>query len=337
MLIPPKYNLTPEISELLSSIEASREVIDSITIPPEVENNIRRKSSLKSSLFSARIEGNELTMDDINSGSHNQKRAEVFNILKALNYIHEKQKRDITVKEILAIHRFTMDGLIGEENLGKFRQNMEAIFNASGIAIFMPPPPKQVPGLMNRLVKYINSTKERFVPIRASVAHYTFEKIHPFLDGSGRVGRLLMQKILFQGGYGMKGLISLEEYLENHRSEYYRSLEEPEKDLTDYIIFMLTAINETARKAKEMVLEKQKLEVTDYLLPRRAEILNIIREQKMVNFDQVRRRFMAVNERTLRYDLKKLAEAGFIRKRGATNGVYYEIAKVGSIVFKHEI
>jgi Fic family protein len=328
MLIPPKYNLVPEISQLLSSIEASREVIDSITIPPEVENNIRRKSSLKSSLFSARIEGNDLTMDDINTGSHNQKRAEVYNILKALNYIHEKQKKDVTVKEILTIHKLTMDGLIDEGNLGKFRRNMEAIFNSAGIAIFMPPPPKQVPSFMNHLVKYINSPKESLIPVKAVIAHYSFEKIHPFLDGSGRVGRLLLQKILYQGGYGMKGLLSLEEYLENHRSEYYRSLEEPEKDLTDYIIFMLTAISETAMKARESVLEKQKLEATDYLLPRRAEILNIVKEQKMVNFDQLRRRFMAVNERTLRYDLKKLAEAGFIRKRGATNGVYYEVVKI---------
>ncbi len=325
MLIPPKYNLTPEVSELLSKIESAKGVIESITIPPEVETNIRRQSTLRSSLFSARIEGNELTMDELTSNSQGQKRAEVFNILKALNYIKEKQKKDITEKEILTLHTLIMDGLLDKPNLGKWRRNMEAIFNSAGIAIFMPPPPKQVPTLINKLVKYINSPKERFVPVKAILAHYSFEKIHPFLDGSGRVGRLLIQKILFQGGYGMKGLLSLEEYLDNHRSEYYRMLEEPEKDVTDYLVFMLTAIAETATKAKEMVLAKQKLEITDYLLPRRAEILNIIREQKIVNFDQVRRRFMAVNERTLRYDLKKLADAGLIRKRGATNGVYYEI------------
>ena len=61
MLIPPKYNLTPQISELLSSIEASKQIIDSVTIAPEIELNIRRESTLKSSLFSARIEGNSLT------------------------------------------------------------------------------------------------------------------------------------------------------------------------------------------------------------------------------------------------------------------------------------
>lgn len=328
MLIPPKYTLTPKISELLSSIEASRQVIDSIAIPPEIEQNIRRQSTLKSSLFSARIEGNELRLEDIqNTPSSTQKRAEVYNILKAMNYIKEKHKKDIASSEILEIHKIAMNGLTDHETLGKFRNNMEAIFNSAGIAIYMPPPPRMIPGLMERLIKYINSTKERFVPIRAALAHYILEKVHPFLDGSGRVGRLLMQKILLRGGFGMKGLLSLEEYLDNHRSEYYRMLETPERDVTDYLEFMLEAVAETAKVAKQMVMQKQEAEVTDYLLPRRAEIYNIIKDQKIINFDSIRRRFMAVNARTLRYDLKKLQEAGLIKKRGATNGVYYELSK----------
>ena len=66
------------------------------------------------------------------------------------------------------------------------------------------------------------------------------------------------------------------------------------------------------------------MQVEENLLPRRAEILGIIRDHRLVNFDQIRRRFMGVNERTLRYDLKKLADNGFIRKLGNTKGVYYE-------------
>ena len=323
MKIPGKYNLTPKISELLSSIEASKEVIDSVTIPPEVENNIRRQSTLASSVYSARIEGNELTIEDINGGSKNQQRVEIQNILRALNSLSKKAKKDLKLEDILELHAMALKDL--HEDAGHIRHNMEAIFNSAGIAIYMPPPPRLIGGLVNKLVRYINSDRERFVVIKAALAHFAFEKIHPFEEGNGRVGRLVMQKILKQGGYEMKGLLSIEEYLDNHRSEYYRALEEPEKDLTDYIIFILTAIDETAQKAKEMVMNKQKAELTDYLLPRRAEIFNIIRDQKMVNFDQIRRRFAKVNERTLRYDLKKLQDAGHIRKLGTTKGVYYQI------------
>ena len=242
-----------------------------------------------------------------------------------MNFISAKSKKDLTLADILTMHKFAMSGLTEAENLGKWRLNMEAIFNSAGIAIYLPPPPRQVLGLAEKLIKYINSSKERFVSIKAAIAHYTFEKIHPFLDGNGRVGRLLIQKILSQNNYGMKGLISIEEYLDNHKSEYYLSLSEPEKDLTDYLIFMLEGIDETAKKSREAIQIKQNVSVEDYLLPRRAEILRVIKDQRMVNFDQIRRRFMAVNERTLRYDLKKLQEAKLIKKLGATKGVYYEI------------
>lgn len=326
MLIPPKYTLTPKIVELLQSIEASREVINSIQIPPEVETNIRRKSTLKSSLFSARIEGNTLDLDEISRlPSRDQKKVEVYNILKALNWIHQRSARDLTLKDVLNLHGLILNSLVEKQNLSKFRTNYEAIFNSAGIAIYLPPRPTQISSLLNRLLKYVNSQKEPFVPIRACIAHYTFEKIHPFLDGNGRVGRLFLHAILAKGEYGMKSLTSIEEYLDNHRSEYYRSLEEPEKDVTDYLEFILGALAQTAMDAKTQVLTKQKAEIEDTLLPRRAEILNIVKDHKLVSFDQIRRRFPKVNERTLRYDLKKLTDSGFTKKRGATKGVYYEI------------
>lgn len=326
MLIPPKYILTSKISQLLSSIEASKEIIESINIPTEIENNIRRQSTLHSSLYSARIEGNELTLEELqNSSSKTQKRTEVYNLLKAINFVKEKGKKDTTVNDILTYHKIIMEGLIDSQNLGKFRKNMEAIFNSAGIAVYMPPPPRTIELLIKRLLKFVNSSKESLVPIRACLSHYIFERIHPFLDGSGRVGRLLLQKILIQGGYGMKGLLPLEEYLDNHRSEYYRALESPERDVTDYLEFILEAIAETAKVVKEQVIQKQKVSVTDYLLPRRAEIFNIIKDHKLADFDTIRRRFLSVNERTLRYDLKKLQDANLIKKRGTTKGVHYEV------------
>lgn len=332
MLIPPKYSLTPKISEALQSIEGSKQVIDSITIPLEVEQNIRRLSTLKSSLFSARIEGNPLTLEEIQRNpSKNQKKQEVFNILKALNWVYQRNARDLTFKDILSLHKMVMEGLIEVTDLGKFRINIEAIFNSAGIAIYLPPRPSQILPLTNHLIKFINSSKEQFIPIKACLAHYIFEKIHPFLDGNGRVGRLLFQLVLANGRYDMKGLLSIEEYLDNHRSQYYLSLNEPEKDVTDYLEFMLEAIAETAEKAKKLVLEKQQINIEDLLLPRRAEILNIIKDHGLISFNTLKRRFLGVNERTLRYDLKKLQDQGLIKKRGATKGVYYEPTKNSTI------
>jgi len=327
MVIPSKYIHTPTISKYLQTIEAAKSVLDTITIPPEVETNIRRQSILKSSLFSARIEGNPLTIDElIRTPSKDQKKIEVYNILKGLQMVHKRGARDITATFIKDLHTKVMTGLAERGNTGKFRIEVSAIFNTAGIAIYLPPPPRTVPNLLTRLVKFANGQKEQFVPIRAVLSHYTFEKIHPFLDGNGRVGRLLLQAVLEKTGYGMKGLLSIEEYLDKHRSEYYDTLSLGEKDVTDYVEFMLEALAVTAEQAKQLALIKRTIQPEDYLLPRRAEILRIIKDHQMINFDQIRRRFMAINERTLRYDLKKLQDAGLIRKRGTTKGVYYEIS-----------
>ncbi len=326
MLIPPKYILTPAITESLQRIEANRQVITAIQIPTEVETNIRRQSVLKSSLFSARIEGNPLTLDEVgHNPSKDQKKQEVYQILKALEEVRKRGARDISTSFILRLHEIVMKNLT--DTPGKYRHEVSAIFNSAGIAIYMPPPPRQVPGMIERLIKYCNAYREQFIPIRAVLAHYSFEKIHPFLDGNGRVGRLLLQSILEKNNYGMKGLLTIEEYLDTHRSEYYSSLEESERDVTGYIEFMLEALAQVSEQAKEIVLSKQQGDIHDFLLPRRSEILRIIEEHHLVNFDMIRRRFLAVNERTLRYDLKKLQDAGHIRKRGTTKGVYYERSK----------
>lgn len=326
MIIPAKYFLTPKIIGLLQSIENSRAIIDAAILPPEIESNIRRAATLKSSLFSARIEGNSLTLADLSkTPSRDQKKVEVQNILKALEKTQNRGiKRDLKLKEILELHTLVMNSLLAKEELGRFRKDIGAIFNSAGIAIYLPPRPSQVLPLLTKLVSFINSSKEPTVPLKAALAHYSFEKIHPFLDGNGRVGRLLLQLVLDKGGYGMKGLINLEEYIDSHRTFYYQTLENSEKDVTDFIEFILEAINYGASEAKKLIEEAKQPNLEDYLLPRRTEILNIIKDHRLVDFDVLRRRFLSVNERTLRYDLKKLQEMGFIKKRGTTKGVYYE-------------
>ena len=325
MVIPPKYHLTPKITQLLQQIEIAKEVINAISIPPEIEINIRRQSTLKSSLFSARIEGNPLTMNSLsNSSPQTTQKQEVLNILKALNHINQEKIKKISVKYILDLHKMVLEGLTSKLDIGQFRTEPGAIFNATGQVVYLPPRPSQILSFLDILISYINSPRDQFIPVKASLIHYTFEKIHPFLDGNGRVGRLLLKAILAQDGYGMKGIFPLEEYLDNHRAKYYLALESNEKDVTEYVEFMLEAMAETANLVKNQILNSKKPSPQDFLLPRRSEILNIIKDQELVNFNQIRRRFLAVNERTLRFDLKKLADAGLISKLGTTKGVFYK-------------
>lgn len=325
MLIPPKYKLTNNILRLLSQIEANKEVVNTILIPAAIELNLRRKSALRSSVFSARIEGNPTYLDEFSRLSLNDKRkVEISNILKAINWVMEKKlEKNISEKEILLLHSIVMKN-IDFSGPGKFRNTHEGIFNEAGIVIYHAPPPSLVRGLVNRLLKFINDNKKESVVIRSILAHFVFEKIHPFTDGSGRVGRLLMLLMLKKGGFGFKGILPFEEKIDKRREIYYQALTESEKDVTSYVEYMLEVLQEASDEAKEAVLKKSVPTKEDFLLPRRREILEIIKDHKIVNLDFIERRFAKINERTLRYDLKNLQDAGFIHKLGATRGVYYK-------------
>lgn len=325
MLIPPKYFLTSKITSLLSEIESSRAIVESLEIPIEVEQNIRRKSTLNSSLFSARIEGNSALPSDFHLlPSSDIKKIEVNNILRSINWIRERTKRDVTVKDILLLHSYSMKNIEFEE-LGKFRTKHEGIFSSSGVVVYHAPPPSLILKLVERLLGYINSDKEKLTPIKALIAHYIFEKIHPFTDGSGRVGRLLLLLTLSKDGYDFKGILPFEEQIDKRRETYYRMLEEPERDITMYLEFMLEVLAEASKKAKQEILSKKKINKYDELLPRRSEIVMIIRDHKLINIDFLKRRFDKINERTLRYDLKKLIDGGYVTKLGTTKGVYYKL------------
>lgn len=319
MQIPPQYQITSEILELISKIEALKIFFSSIEISPERKEKIRRVSTLKSSLFSAKIEGNSLLLGEIENTSREKEKKEVFNILNAIKYIEELEVSKITKKQILVLHELVMKGLSG--NIGRFRKTPEAIFNESGVAMEVFPSAMAITDLLNKLLKYLNSGTERFILIKAFIGHLVFEKIHPFVDGNGRVGRLLINLILKSGSFDFVLVVPFEEYIEGHKEEYYFYLDEGLKKPENYLLFMLKGFLEKAEELRVGLLAK---EPADLLLPpRQEEILIIIKEHQTVTFDFISRRFLAVPGRTLRYDLKKLLEKGFIVKIGKTNKSYY--------------
>lgn len=327
MNILPRYKLTHEVITLIAKIDALHQLFSSFEIPKPVQDKIRHASLLKSSLFSARIEGNPINMEDIEVTNEVQKKKEIFNILSAYYFIEKKIKSNtlITTKLILNLHNMVMKDI--HTDVGLFRCEMGAIFNEAGVAIYVSPPPEKIKPLLNQLLSYINSHEEKFPLIAGIIAHLSFEKIHPFIDGNGRVGRLLISAILKSKGYDFSISIPFEEYLDEHKSEYYRSLEKGLQDPQTYLLFMLRAYYEQAEKVKKDLFQELQKKETILLPPRQEELFNIIKEHRMVSFDFLRRRFLKTPSRTLRYDLKKLVDKGFVIKIGKTKGSYYCIKK----------
>lgn len=326
MKFPYTYKQTFTIDQLLKKLEIVKEVLDALPIFPHVEENLRRQSLLKSSLFSARIEGNRLRLDQVTNrvlirNNHSQEEKEVVNILRALHWIRAKSSpRKLSLKSILKLHQIIMDGL--SEDAGKLRKEPSAIFNAAGVAIYITPPPSEI---KSRLLDFITYAHQSTIPgsIRASVAHFAFEKIHPFLDGNGRIGRLVSTFILNRTGYDFRGLVSFEEELEQKRQEYYDLLASASRDITPFVQFFLEILLNQAEKTIEQMKNIKQEMPEDTLLPRRREILEIIRDHEQVSFDFLHRRFLKVPKSSLHFDLKQLMKVNLIKKLGTTRGVVY--------------
>lgn len=313
------YRKTPSIADLIAQINIYRDLFEKIPKLPQIQENLLSRSTLRSALFSSRIEGNTLELSEVESGfSKSKEKREVFQVLNGLKFARSFQG-EAKKEYIYETHEIVMDGLTSE--LGRYRSEPSAIFNNAGIAIYIPPLPNKIPELMSELFKFINESNENLS--RAPIAHFAFEKIHPFLDGNGRVGRILLNWHLKRLGYGFAGLITFEEYLENNRDKYYSCLTTEGTDITEFVEFILRAISESAQKVLLELKNTDDAKPEDTLMPRRAEILLIIREQRMVSFDQIRRRFLAINTRTLHYDLQDLLSKKLIRKLGSTRGAVY--------------
>lgn len=324
MEIPLKYTLTRGMVDLISKIEVKKTILDSIQIPNSLVTTLQRQSLLKSSLFSAKIEGNTLDIKDLHYSqklnSNYKQRMEIENILLAFSFITKNKHKDIDTDYIQALHTVVMKGL--SDDLGKVRKEVSAIFNESGFPVYIPPPPSELFDLLKKLTSYINEKTNENILIKASLLHISFEKIHPFLDGNGRVGRLLFQALIARQGYSFNRLLSIEELLNDRKDEYYAYLDK--NDSTSFIEFMLEIINDQAKNILDEIGNKKQTP-DDLLLPRRKEILDIIRDHGVISLDSIRRRFLKVTPRMIRYDLKKLEEQGFIIKLGTTRGAMYRI------------
>jgi len=325
MEIPPKYTLTQEMVSLISRIEAKKAVLENSSISSQILSRFQRQSLLKSSLYSAKIEGNPLKEKDLENLSKFDKnlreRLEIENIISALNFLKGQKDKKIDRNFISGLHGIVMKNISADA--GRLRKDPSAIFNQAGFPVYIPPLPSQVSGLLEELVAYVNNSTNENILIKAALSHMVFEKIHPFLDGNGRVGRLLYQSILIKNNYHFNWLLSVEEEINDKKEEYYAYLDK--NDATSFIEFSLEVLLVSVEKIFALLNEEKEDDKELLLLPRRKEILDLIRDHKFMSLDALRRRFSKVSPRMIRYDLKKLEEEGFIIKIGSTRGAVYKV------------
>jgi Fic family protein len=215
----------------------------------------------KEAVLSSQIEGTQASLTDVLEYEVSQIRKgvspdidEVVNYIKAMNYGLERLKAlPLSNRLTREIHRQLLSGVRGEEKSpGEFRKSQNWIGGRNPTeALYVPPPPYEMEQALGDLEKYIHSDSPMPVLMKTGFIHSQFETIHPFLDGNGRMGRLLITFFLCQQGVLKRPLLYLSAYFKQHRDEYYNRLQAVRDtgDWEQWLKFFLTAIWRVSQEA----------------------------------------------------------------------------------------
>lgn len=258
---------TPEINLLIEKASKALGDLNAFSkLIPDVDSYLEMLVKIEANT-SSRIEGTQTTLEDAVKERKfvaPEKRddwQEVQCYIKAMNSaVKSLKKLPLSSRLIKDAHRLLLANARGESKMpGEFRTSQNWIGGSSlQDAIYIPPAHEEVPELMSDLEKFWHND-EIVVPdlIRIAISHYQFETIHPFLDGNGRIGRLLIALYLISKGLLDKPALYISHYIEKHRAAYYGALSavRESNNLLHWLKFFLVAVYETAT-AGEQTFEK---------------------------------------------------------------------------------
>lgn len=335
----PIYSITPSIARNLMDIEAARVVVENTHLPPAVQSELTRRARIRATHYSTRIEGNRLTLQEAEEVISNRRRqfhgrerdvAEVQNYWNALIRVEERaaKGRPISEDAIRRIHAMVMNG--SRAKAIPYRDGQNVIRDSfTGRIIYLPPEASDVPGLMQKMIAWINAAEKEQVPavIIAALAHYQFVTIHPYYDGNGRTARLLATFILHRSGYSLNGLFSLEEYHSQDLDAYYRALDvggyhnyymgRANADLTSWLEYFVNTLAVVFSAAKDEAIkcaengipaEPEELRKLDH---RARMVIALFSRQETITSSDVAQT-LGVSDRMARVLIKEWVDAGWL-------------------------
>ncbi|EJG08184.1 MAG: Fic family protein [Methanofollis liminatans] len=288
----------------------------------------------KEALLSSQIEGTQASLRgvlefeaDLKPEEDINEVREVVNYIKAMGHGMEKLEfSEFSIDLLNEIHRFLIQGTRGGyKRPGTIRAEQNWIGTAGTPiqdAVYVPPPPEMVPALMRNLERFIQQPDRIPLLIKAALIHAQFESVHPYLDGNGRMGRLLITFFLYYKGMLSKPLLYLSFYLKKHQQEYYRILNDIRYsgDWETWIAFFLRGVIETSTNS---------VETAKKIIGLRSDLVNTLLEKNIGGV--VALKFIDVLFETPLITVSRAAEALDISRQSA-NALVKKFEDAGILV-----
>jgi Fic family protein len=328
---------------------AGREIIEHARLIPKWEMSLKKEARLHNAHSSTSIEGNRLTLEEVKALAEHKEviasikdKQEVLNYLEALDAIPKYVSKKLDVKLLLAIHKTITKGTLkNESDCGVFRNRQvfvgKRIFDGTQfkeVVEYMPPKTKEVPGLVEEFLVWVGfkKTKDTNPVILAGIVHYEIARIHPFIDGNGRVARLLASLMLYKSGFDHRRFFALDDYYDADRQSYYAALKTAQTsdgDLTQWLEYFIGGVLFSIDKVKETIA---KLGVTKdagafgqiELTQKQIHILEKMKEKGTISNKDLRAMFNVSRQAILK-EISKLVELKLIKLVGKGRGAYYEM------------
>ncbi len=345
----PNFAITNKILKYTGIIESAREIIENAPLVPAWEAKFREEALIRTVHHGTHIEGNELNLGEaekVLAGAKIVGRErdiqEVLNYRNVLQFIESYDNNEITSDTLKHVHSLTVHRMLDDAQVGEYRKTQVVVKNSqTGEITFRPPPAVEISFLLDAFLRWLNSVggDELHPVLKAGIAHYELVRIHPFLDGNGRVARAAATLVLFKQGYDIKRFFSLEEYYDREPLAYYEALQSVARGggnmnawleyFTEGLAIELARIKEKVKSlSTDLKIKKSMGGQQLALSERQIKIVEFIQENGFLQNKAFFELFPMISEDTVLREIKDLVHKGIIKKEGSTKGVKY-VLKTG--------
>jgi len=359
-----KFTITNKILVSVGEIEAAREIIDGAALVPEWEMKFREDAVVRTVHFGTHVEGNDLSREQAqkivrDDPARDEKAEDVAkrvgvvarerDVQEVINYRNVVRFVDQLVrlgdkrrgfqhgeKELMQLHSLAMEKILPSNELGAYRKMPVSIRGPKrGEVVGRPPLPIEVPYQMDDFWVWLKGVgkKEVHPVLLSGIVHFELVKIHPFIEGNGRVARAFSTLLLSTAGYDVKRFFSVDEYFDKDVAKYYEKISAVEKaggDMTEWLEYFSGALASEMSKIKERVKRlsmdaryKSTSGKQISLSERQIALMEVLQVRERVTMKEVRDVLPMVSDDTILRDLNGLIKKKLVKKKGKTKGVRY--------------